>query len=407
MTSSPAVTTIFPPIPQTVWRADDPALRCDGGVPRQGVRAISSEVQGEFLRGPHIALDRGFYGIEFQLEAGQAITEAGREVAIARITANDGADTLIESTITAEEIAQTFGGMYRGVRLNLLLDHPVENVEFRLKSLGGCSLIFQGIKLIPRPGRVWFPSDLDHIKAQWKHQPDRSAICTAPAKLGGPSIALSAGEYRVGIKLKPPPDILTGSIAQIHAAGIAANSQEKHVIDPIQKITAEQMLARFGIPDAKMRFRLDELHTQVELRTETLAPGVTVQWVRLCTAEEAVWHHYYNLGGTASPLGRPISSFTPLEPSPQGLSGSVREFDKGSIVWTLKHGPCEVYGDGLVQWKHQGGAGGSLGLPISRPHDSADESQGDVLVQEFEGGKITWPVLPEDSQEDTALSPAE
>jgi hypothetical protein len=166
--------------------------------------------------------------------------------------------------------------------------------------------------------------------------------------------------------------------------------KEKRVVDPLQKITAEQMLAQFGISDAKIRFALTEPHERVELRTETLMPGVVVQWVRLCTAEEAVWHHYYNLGGTASPLGRPISSFEPLEHKSEGLSGSIRHFEAGSMVWTLEHGPCELFGEGLLQWNQQGGASGSLGLPISRPHLSLDPSEDEQMIQEFEGGTLTW-----------------
>jgi uncharacterized protein with LGFP repeats len=113
-------------------------------------------------------------------------------------------------------------------------------------------------------------------------------------------------------------------------------------------------------------------------------PNVTVQWVRLATDDEAIWHHYYNMGGSSSRLGRPISTFLPAEVSLQGRTGAVRRFEHGAIYWTVESGPCEVIGEIYHLYLAQGGPGGSLGYAITRPKTSSNS----ILTQGFEGGEL-------------------
>jgi uncharacterized protein with LGFP repeats len=113
-------------------------------------------------------------------------------------------------------------------------------------------------------------------------------------------------------------------------------------------------------------------------------PNVTVQWMRLATDDEATWHHYYNMGGSSSQLGRPTSGFLHGEISPQGRIGAVRRFERGAIYWTVEAGPCEVIGEMYRQYMEHDGPSGLLGYPITRPKTSSIS----ILTQGFEGGEL-------------------
>jgi hypothetical protein len=378
------VATIFPPIPQTVWLVSDPAVRRGLGHPEGAAWHAAASEQGLITQGPRIELGAGLYGVEFQLAPGSVPHDPETQIAVAQIAIQNGAGVIAESMITSGMISQPYGGMYGGARLTLALDHPRQDVELRLYSLGVADFSLLGFKLVPRPGRVWFPADLPHTSEAWRHNMDRSATCNEPTTLAGPTIPLGPGEYRVGIKLMPPPGVEAGDIAIID---VIAGDQ---IIVPETFVTAEQTLANFGIPDAKMRFRLNEYVRGVDLRVRTLVDSVTVQWVRLATDEEAVWHHYYNMGGSASPMGLPISAFGAAGPSPHGLLGSARTFQHGAIYWTIEHGPCEIYGGVFDRYVEQGQTGGALGYPTSRPRrDAAGQ-----MTQAFEGGALTQPLAP-------------
>jgi uncharacterized protein with LGFP repeats len=112
--------------------------------------------------------------------------------------------------------------------------------------------------------------------------------------------------------------------------------------------------------------------------------------MRLATAEEAVWHHYYNMGGSASALGMPISRFEAGSESRYRLKGLLRHFEHGAIYWTVEHGPCEVYGAGYNDYQALGGPDGSLGYPIARP-----QNIGGLVSQQFEGGSLSWQPNPQ------------
>jgi uncharacterized protein with LGFP repeats len=149
-------------------------------------------------------------------------------------------------------------------------------------------------------------------------------------------------------------------------------------------VIAEDVLAYFGIPDSKLRFRLIIGIPHLRLLIRTLVPGVTVQWVRLANADESVWQHYYNMGGLASPLGAPASGFDVVYSGISNEQGSVRRFEHGCIYWTIPHGPCEVFGPIQTQHEAHGGVSGHLGFPTSRPQSTALS-----IHQRFEGGTLS------------------
>lgn len=372
----------LPAVTQTVWPIYDPAVERLAGDPEGALWRVDAYDKGLVTRGPRVSLDSGMYGVEVQLTPPRELINPETRIAAVQITAGAGSLVLLDMWITAGAINQTFGGMYGGVRFNLVLNQPMQDVEFRVYSLGVTEFGIRGFKLIPRTGRVWFPRHLLHTPEVWTHHPDRSATSSEATTVSVPPMNLEPGDYRVGIKLKPPRGMEAGQVALLDAVS------GDRVLAPETVVTAQDLLANFGIPDAKLRFRLAQAEQGVEIRLRTLVEGVTLQWARLATADEAVWHHYYNLGGLDSVLGAPTGDFTSTGESPHGLSGSVRAFERGAIFWTVPHGPCEVYGPASEHHQAQGGIAGLLGYPTSRPKPA---NQVDASwVQTFEGGTLAW-----------------
>lgn len=363
--------TIFPPVPQTVWTAGDPALEIAGN--------DSPELN---VRGPHITLDAGMFGVEVALSIRGELPNQDEPAARVQITVESGQQVITETQLRSGQILQAFGGMYGGARLTLILDRRMRDVEIRVAGLGKHALTFHQLKLIPRPGQLWFVRQLTHEPTEWEHRSDLSSVCLAPTEVRGPSIELPPGDYRVGIKFTPPPGVNAGQIAEIAAVS------EQGVIVPSQAVVAEQVLANFGIPDSKLRFRLDRMHTGVELPIRMLAPGAAVQWVRLATADESIWQHYYNMGGLASALGPPASGFVPCFSGLSGEEGYVRHFEGGSIYWTIDHGPCEVHGAILREYARENGPAGRFGFPTGRPRIEPPGAEAGRMIQPFEGGRI-------------------
>lgn len=380
--------TLFPPIPKTVWRPGDPEVECLLGKIRNHVLHVD-QVAGLAMRVMHLPLDRGLYGVEFQLSLDDADLAPDQQIALVQVTVSNGDRVLSEKPIVARQLAVEFGGMYQGLRLDLIVDEPFDDVEFRISSAGLSSFQVHGMKLVPRPGRIWFARELWFEQQTTTIHPDRSATCLKPGLIGTPPVLLPPGEYRLGVKLIPPEGITSGTIAAIEVKGRIFGSDpdtalESIVVNPV--VTAESTLANFGIPDTKLRFRLAQPYQQVTVELKALMPGLTVQWVRLATADEAVWHHYFNLGGTSSVLGHPASGFVALGTSPRGLQGSCRWFWHGRIYWTVEHGPCEVFGEIEEQYQARGGHFKELGFPISRPKYSHGK-----VTQHFEGGTLESP----------------
>jgi hypothetical protein len=372
--------TLFPPIPKTVWRPGDTDILCLLGEESGGGLSIQDE-RGLAMRGPGIALDAGLYGVEYQLAAEQTALSPEVKIAEVQVTGGAGSLMLATATVTAGDLGLAFGGMYQGVRLDALVEGRIPDVEFRVVSLGGGAFSVHGIKLVPRPGRIWFPAAMDYERDLWHIAADRSAINKHPTLIASRGITLDAGDHRLGVKLKAP-DGSVGDIAEIRVIGQRDDGGDEEIIAADMHISAEAVRANFGIPDARLRFRLAGMYRDVSIEVRALVPGVTIQWVRLATADEAVWHHYWNMGGMHSSLGLPVSAFETLGRSSRGLQGSARRFEGGAIYWTIEHGPCEVIGSLLARYESVGGYD-EFGFPVSRP-----KKTGDKIAQQFEGGVL-------------------
>src|SRR5438477_3869364 len=107
----PTLTTIFPPVPQTVWPISDPALERSLGTPTGAAWHVDASAQGLVTRGPYIALNAGLYGIEFQISPGEHLLDPETRVAVAQVTADGGA-VCAESYVTIAQISQPYGGLY-------------------------------------------------------------------------------------------------------------------------------------------------------------------------------------------------------------------------------------------------------------------------------------------------------
>ena len=374
--------TIFPPIPKTVWYPGDPDVECLAGDLRDGALHVVARAEPA-MRVADIPLGQGLYGVEFHLTLGHADEATFGPVANVQVTAGSGAILFAERTVNAEDLRAEFGGMYQGIRLDVVVEPPRLDVEFRVGVTSAAPIAVWGIKLVPRPGRIWFPDDLDPDLHYWRVNADHSATSLTPHVLCTSAVILTPGEYRAGVKLRPPRGVTTGAIAAIQASDVSDARVGSKVIAANNSITAQAMLAHFGIQDAKLRFRLAET-CRVDLQVMPLAAGLTVQWFRLATAEEAVWHHYFNLGGNRSPLGEPVSALEITISGSSGVQGLYRLFERGLIVWTLVDGPCEISGEIARLYDAQGGVFGGLGFPTGRPVPSADR-----VVQHFEAGMLT------------------
>lgn len=373
--------TVFPSIQKNIWPIDRPPMECLLG--HQQDDSWHVDEAGVVTAGPHITLNTGMYGIEFQLSTTTADLDPDLHIATAQVTAHEGQQILAEQPIYVREINRSFGGMYHGVRLNLIVDQMIDHVEWRVISTGAASFLIHGFKLIPRPGRIWFVEHLEREPGKWQIDPDRSGACLAPTTVQTPGYTLDPGEYRVGVKLKLPAGMTSGHLADLEAVGISAKEGQR-IIVPTKPVTAEDVLARFGIPDSKMRFRLEDPHTDLQLRVRAVVAGMTIQWVRLATADESVWQHYYNLGGLDSPLGPPIGGYLPDTSSRDYVHGSQRHFANGTIYWTIEHGPCQVYGEIARIYHALGGTAGSVGFPVTRPQPLLSPTTTLLQIQYFE-----------------------
>ncbi len=389
MATISSLTTLFPPLAKTFWRAGDPGLHWRNGALQDSFWKAGDQ-ETLIVDGPHIRLDSGLYGVDFQLSPDGDVPDPSVLVATVQATCGGG-HVLAEMPVSAGQLLEGAEGLYQGVRLDMVVERPVEDMEFRVLSAGSSAFRLHGIKLIPRPGRVWFPAALSYDADAWEVRADRSASCQRPATLGGPGIELAPGDYRLGFKLKPPPEVTSGVVAHLKVVGVPLSVEEAvgepQAVVSDRPVSTEELLAHRGIPDAKLRFRLEQPYRRVEFRVKSLMAGVVVQWVRLATADEAVWHHYYHLGGSASILGTPTGGFVFAGRSVNGTLGFYRRFQQGITYWTVENGPCEIYGAIGDYYQNAGGPCGELGFPTSRPQPVDTSSA--ALVQRFEGGTLT------------------
>ena len=91
---------------------------------------------------------------------------------------------------------------------------------------------------------------------------------------------------------------------------------------------------------------------------------------------------YAELGWERSPLGYPVSD----EQDSGDSRGRVSRFQHGSIVWSPKRGPVEVYGQIHAHWRALGGERGLLGHPVAGERAAG----GGGRVSVFEGGAVFW-----------------
>ncbi|RNE59086.1 LGFP repeat-containing protein [Cryobacterium tepidiphilum] len=93
---------------------------------------------------------------------------------------------------------------------------------------------------------------------------------------------------------------------------------------------------------------------------------------------EPIFSSYSASGGVLGPLGLPSSAAQSLADG-----GSAQTFAKGEIYWKEGLGAHSISGAILTSWKNGGGAGGTLGYPVSDLHKDKTGSW-----QEFEGGIV-------------------
>ncbi len=102
--------------------------------------------------------------------------------------------------------------------------------------------------------------------------------------------------------------------------------------------------------------------------------------------ENDILAKYESLGGPGgSDLGFPVSNETDGGIGPSSRICSFSANDKPVIFWTPDHGAFVVRGAMKAAWDKLRGPTGKLGAPVG---DQAVD--GDVISQQFSGGKISW-----------------
>ncbi|MEE6176311.1 LGFP repeat-containing protein [Mycobacterium sp. 050134] len=102
--------------------------------------------------------------------------------------------------------------------------------------------------------------------------------------------------------------------------------------------------------------------------------------------ESDILAKYESLGGpVGSDLGFPVGNESDGGIGPASRVCTFSAADKPVIFWTSDHGAFVVRGAMKVAWDKLRGAAGKLGAPVG------DQSlDGDVISQQFAGGKISW-----------------
>jgi uncharacterized protein with LGFP repeats len=102
--------------------------------------------------------------------------------------------------------------------------------------------------------------------------------------------------------------------------------------------------------------------------------------------ESDILAKYESLGGpVGSDLGFPTANESDGGVAPSSRIATFAAADKPVIFWTSGHGAFVVRGAMKAAWDKLRGASGKLGAPV---RDQAVE--GDVVSQQFTGGKISW-----------------
>lgn len=98
------------------------------------------------------------------------------------------------------------------------------------------------------------------------------------------------------------------------------------------------------------------------------------------TISGSIGYSYMASGGPRGPMGFPSENEVTLK------AGASQRFQYGTIYWSPGTGPVPLP-DGVLadEYRKQGGVNGKLGQPVS-----AQSSVAGGLVQEFQGGRLTW-----------------
>jgi hypothetical protein len=205
--------------------------------------------------------------------------------------------------------------------------------------------------------------------------------------LFGPYEYLSPGPYEVAYKLVPPEGLSAGNIARLDVVAYRTPEEtDKHqTVVKGKIITVEELTRSCRNFEYGLSFRSEQPLYGVEFRVKPLTERLKVKWIRLTTDDQAIWQHYYQLGGINSALGPPRSGYWPAAGSPQGTSGSLRRFEGGSIYWNDNKGMAfDVTGAIGEYWESMGGSTSLLGFPTSRPAPGVSSPNINVTTQKFE-----------------------
>ena len=102
----------------------------------------------------------------------------------------------------------------------------------------------------------------------------------------------------------------------------------------------------------------------------------------------AIDDKYAELGGPNGCWGHPVDEGVgSAEMNTASGRGRVRNFQGGSIYWSLDTGAHEVHGLIRVKWAQLGGERGFLGFPLT---DQKGTPDGIGRFNHFEGGSIYW-----------------
>lgn len=142
--------------------------------------------------------------------------------------------------------------------------------------------------------------------------------------------------------------------------------------------------------------------------------GGSIYWCGRCEHRggNAIWGAirdlYYQLGGTKSPLGFPLTKEYSATPSPQGMTGLCQRFEGpkdypddlihgadfpygGTIYWSASYGAFATWGEIGAAYERLGGTGSVLGFPVANAIEAAPSPHGiNGWYQRFEGGHLYW-----------------
>jgi hypothetical protein len=115
--------------------------------------------------------------------------------------------------------------------------------------------------------------------------------------------------------------------------------------------------------------------------------GATIYWSEKYGAHltwGGIGRYYESIGGTGSFLGFPNSPEIECAPSSYGTIGYYQTFEGGVIFWCAKYESVHIDGAMAIVYNRFDGTRGRLGFPTA----PAQELDGDMRIQEFEGGVI-------------------